>query len=457
MRLVQISVPDDERDAVLSVIRDRELGHTVTPESDDHEGRTFVQFIVPADAVEHVLEDLHAAGLDQEAYTVSLDAEFSVFPNFDEVQERWAKTPNKIAPRALRSKAKDMRLNTRSYLWMMFLSTVIATAGLLQGSPAVVVGSMVLAPIVSPMLTTSVGAVRNDRDMLVTSIHQQAIGLAVGIGGAIVLAYLMRQLGVVPQGLAATNIDLVASRVSPSILAVVVGLASGTAAAFGLATKGQVSLVGVMIAAALIPTAGAVGIGVAWGSPLVAVGATLLLVVTIFAINIGGVSMLWYLGYRPDQVDDSLFTFDDARRAAVVLATVALVVLAALVVSVGFYQQSAFERSINEATSDVLDREAYSDVSVTSVNIEYGSLGSLLEAPTVTVTVSRPTGEQYPGLAAVLDQVITERTGRPVNVRVAFEEYDRSDEGSAASSRPSAPARLSDATTSVAPHHRGVA
>ncbi len=439
MRLVQISVPDDQRDAVLGVIRDRDLGHTVTHEVDGHDDRALVQFIVPADAVEHVLEDVHAAGLDEEAYTVSLDAEFSVFPDFDDVQERWAKTPNRIAPQALRSKAKDMRLNTRSYLWMMFLSTVVATAGLLQGSPAVVVGSMVLAPIVSPMLTTSVGAVRNDRDMLVESIHQQALGLAVGIGGAIVLAFLMRELGVVPRGLAATNIDLVASRVSPSILAVVVGLASGAAAAFGLATKGQVSLVGVMIAAALIPTAGAVGIGVAWGNLLVAVGATLLLVVTIFAINLGGVSMLWYLEYRPDDVDESLFTFDDARRAAVVLATVGLVVLAALVVSVGFYQQSAFERSVNDATSDVLDREAYGNVSVTSVNIEYASLGSLLQTPTVTVTVSRPDGEQYPGLAAAFDRAITERTGRDVNVRVTFETYDRSDGGSLRSVRSTRP------------------
>jgi uncharacterized hydrophobic protein (TIGR00341 family) len=426
MRLVEISVPDDRRDAVLEVVRERELGHTITPETGDHEGRTVVEFVVPADAVEYVLEDIHETGLDEEEYTVSIDVEFATFRNFDAVQTRWAKTPNRIAPQALRSKAKDMRLNTRSYLWMMFLSTLIATAGLLQGSPAVVVGSMVLAPIVSPMLTTSVGAVRNDRDMLLDSIHQQLTGLAVAIVGAIVLAFAMRQLQVIPPGLAVTNVDLVALRVSPSILAIVVGLAAGAAAAFGLATKGQVSLVGVMIAGALIPTAGAIGIGVAWGDLLVATGALLLLALTIIAINLGGLAMLWYLGYRPDRVDESLFEFDTARKAAVVGATLLVVAGVAVGSGVGFVQQSSFERSVNDATSDVLEGGEYSNLNITELNIELLGPGWLFGPPTVTVTVSRPAGTSSPGLSDAIDREISERTGRDVEVQVVYDEYDRS-------------------------------
>ena len=70
----------------------------------------------------------------------------------------------------------------------------------------------------------------------------------------------------------------------------------GAAGAFGISTDLPVSLIGVAVAAALIPAAAAVGIGLAWGYPAVAGGAFVLLV----AINLAGSLTLWYLGDRPD-------------------------------------------------------------------------------------------------------------------------------------------------------------
>ncbi|MFB6179665.1 MAG: hypothetical protein ABEI77_08080 [Halorientalis sp.] len=58
MRLVQISVSSDERDAVLNVIKDRDLGYAVTAGDGDQSDRSVIEFLVPADAVEYVLADL---------------------------------------------------------------------------------------------------------------------------------------------------------------------------------------------------------------------------------------------------------------------------------------------------------------------------------------------------------------------------------------------------------------
>ena len=431
MRLLQLSVPEEQRDAVLDTIRDRELGHVVTAGAGEGEGNVIINVVVPADAVEYVLGDLTEAGYDRSGYTVSLDAEFASFTGIDEVQNRWANTPNKIAPATLRSKAKDMRLNTRSYLWMMVLSAIVAVAGLLLSSPAVVVGSMVIAPIVSPSLTAIVGGVRNDRDMLLDSIHQQALGLGVSIVVAILFAVLVRESSVVPIALDVKQMALVAPRMSPTILSAAVGVAAGSAGAWGLATKGQVSIVGVMIAAALIPTAAAVGIGVAWGNPVVAVGALLLLVLNVLAINVGGAATLFYLGYRPDEIDESLFSIDRAREAVVVGGTVLLVVVTAALVGAGFYQQSTFERTVNDATSDVLDREEYRELGVLDVIIEYRTPGPFSEPTSMTVALSRTADREFPDLPNVLDRTISERTGEDVVVQVRYVDYDRSDDAEA--------------------------
>jgi len=425
VRLVKIAVPEDDRDPIVSVLRDYEFGYTETTGSGDTADLVIVSFVVPADAVEHVLADLAEAGFDRTAYTVSIDAEFATYEGVDEVQDYWANTPNRLAPAALRSKAKDLRRNTRSYLWLMVLSAIVATAGLLLSSPAVVVGSMVIAPIVSPALTASVGAVRNDRDMFFQSVYQQAIGLGVAILTAAVTAWVALHLRFVPVTLGIEHLELVSPRVSPTILSLIVGLAAGAAGAFGLATEGQVSIVGVMIAAALIPTAATVGIGIAWGNSLVAVGALLLLVVSIIGINAGGDAMLFYLDYRPDAVDQGLFSISDTRDALLVGGTTLFVLVAVGTAGVGFYQQSTFERSVNDVVTEVIDQAAYDGLEVRSVQSTFVSPSGDAE-PSVTVTVTRTVDRPFPDLPTVLDARLSARTGRSLGVQVRYVDYHRS-------------------------------
>lgn len=364
MRLVQISVFDDEREAALDVLDDHELGYTIAAGDGEQSDRSVVSFVVPADAVEYVLEDLRDAGFEDQQFTVSLSAEFASFEGLDALQNKWANTPNKIAPRTLRSKAKDIRLNTFSYLWLMFLSTVVATAGLMLGSPAVIVGSMVIAPLVGPMLTASVGAVRNDRTMVVQSLQMQAFGLAVAILGSVAISLLIRWFYIVPPTLAIETLELVALRVSPGVLATVVGLAAGAAGAFSIATKGRVSLVGVMIAAALIPSAATTGIALAWWNLLVAIGSLLLLASTVVAVNIGAFSALLYLGYRPDQETDRNLVPDSTKRRLIVGVTLLLAVVLTIVIVAGFAQQAVFEQNVNQAVSNTLDDDAYQSLQI---------------------------------------------------------------------------------------------
>lgn len=426
MRLLRIAVPEQKREAIDGALRDRGLGYTVTAGAGEQADRVVFSIVVPADAVEHVLDDLAGVGFDRTAHTVSIEAEFATFEGIDEVQERWERTPNRLAPAALRSKAKDMRRNTRSYLWLMVLSAVVATAGLLLGSPAVVVGSMVIAPIVSPALTASVGLVRNDRDMSVGSVHEQALGLGVAVATATAFGLVVRQFGLAPASLDVEQLELVSLRISPTMLSAVVGVAAGAAGAYGLATKGQVAIVGVMIAAALIPTAAAAGIGLAWGNPVVAIGSVVLLVLSLLGINVGGTSMLLYLDYRPDSVDESLFAVDDLRRVLVVAVTLVAAATAITAVGVATYQQTAYERAVNDAVTEVVTRDTYEGVAVRSVSMEYVA-PTLSERTELTVTLTRTTAGDVPELPDAIANQIAERTGREVVVNVRYVDLVRSD------------------------------
>jgi uncharacterized hydrophobic protein (TIGR00341 family) len=426
MRLVQIAVPEDQRESFVEVLEDRDLGYTVTDGQVDDGVRSIITFVVPADAVEYVLDDLEQEGFDTKTFTVSVETEYATFDGVDELQDEWAKTPNRIAPETLRSKAKDMRLNTRSYLWMMILSSIIAAAGLLLSSPAVVVGSMVLAPIVSPMLTASVGAVRDDRDMVLDSLQMQGLGLGVAVAVTFLFSLLVKHFFAVPMTLDIRTMEMISIRFSPGMLGAVVGLASGAAGAFGLATKGQVSIIGVMIAAALIPTAAASGIGFAWGVPVVGFGSLALLLVTIIAVNVGGVLMLTYLDYRPDEVDEGFFELSTAREFANLALTALAVLVVVTAVSFGAYQQFTFERSVNTATTEVLDRGNYEDLEVLAITAEYVGAGPFSDPAIVTVTLSRATDRSYGDLPDEFAQAIRERTDERVRVHVQYQDFDQS-------------------------------
>ena len=409
-------VSDDERDAVLSTLDDADVDYVVVGASSER-GGSLVEFPLPTDAVGDVFDELHDAGLPDDAYTVVGSAETASTETLDLLQDRYANNFSPITAASLRSKARDMANDWRSYVWLVLLSALIATGGLVADSPAIVVGSMVIAPLVGPVLTAGVGAVTGDGEMLFDSVRFQVAGLVVAVGGATAFGFLLGAFGFVPSGLGVTALELVSLRVAPSIVAVTVALAAGSAAAFSLTTEGPTSLVGVMVAAALVPAAATTGIAFVWGTPALAVGSFLLLSVTVVGINVGVWVTLRYLGYQSEgSVVGRLRKCTKLVVAGVVLLAVVGAVFA------GTYGQLSYERDATAAVEEVVDDRQYAELDVVSVRPSYSS--PFLSSPrTVTVVVQRPSGRTSPDLPRRLRRQLASSTGRQVTVRVQYVEY----------------------------------
>lgn len=414
MRLVKILVNDADREPVTSVLESKDVDYVIGGESVDGDS-TLIEFPLPTDAIGDILGSLDEAGYE-ETYTVISQVESAQTPHAETLMDRYAEDFDPLTPRELRSKARDMSPDWTSFLALMVLSAFIATAGLLADSPAIVVGSMVIAPIVSPALAASVGAAIGDREMLAASVRLQAVGLVASIVGATVLAVIIRVTLFAQPALALGSIELIGVRMAPTLLALIVGTAAGGAAALGLTTKGPTSLIGVMIAAALIPTAATTGIAIAWGDPVIAIGALVLLVITIIVINVAATVVLFGLGYRPE---GSLVGGLDSVKA--VLAVVLLVSVVALA-GVGTASQVSHERTVNQAVDAELAE--HSALEAITVRIEYGALSAFTGPETVTVVASY-TGEGDPpgGVAADIEERLDGRTDRQVDVQVRFQDY----------------------------------
>ena len=414
MNTIRLRVAEENREAVFDALNERSIDFLVVrTEGDD----SIVEAPVPTDALGEVLDATREAGLDDD-YIVVLNAINATTPHMEELRDRYANDYDPLRLPELRSKARYFSSDPRSFGVMVFLSAAIAAIGLLVDSPAIVVGSMVIAPLVGPVLTATVGAIAGDRVMLVDSIRMQALGIVAAIVGAFVTALSIQTFGLVPAPVEISSIELVGVRMAPTPLSILVGFAAGIAAAVGLTTKGTKSLIGVLIAAALVPAAAAAGIGAAYGAPRVAIGSAGLLIGTMAAVDIGIYAALRVL-YRSQELDTALLADRDLSRAAAV--TVAILVLGAAVAGYMVIEQTTFQRTIAQETAETLNEPAYTDLSLVSLRYQYGGPLWLTGSPNVTVAVTQPPNSSYPELPDRLTDQVVDATGRNVTVHVRFQ------------------------------------
>jgi uncharacterized hydrophobic protein (TIGR00271 family) len=183
-----------------------------------------------------------------------------------------------------------MSTPVRSYFVLTILSAAIAGYGLLQGSTAVVIGAMLVAPLMGPIFGIALALIRDDQRLLVKSLLAEVLGIALVIG----LGWVV--------GSMAPLIDLsseILSRTNPSIYDILIALASGLAGAYALVNpKLSTSLPGVAIATALVPTLASCGICLAAEEWRLAFGAFLLFAVNILAIELAaaGIFAAYKLG-----------------------------------------------------------------------------------------------------------------------------------------------------------------
>ncbi len=175
---------------------------------------------------------------------------------------------------------------------MIALAAAIAALGELLNSPAVVIGGMLVAPLMSPVIALGLGIVHGDVRLLRLSAVSVLRGslIAVAVGALI--------------GLVIPGADVtaeIASRTSPSLLDLGVAFAAGAAGAFALSREHlSASLPGVAIAAALVPPLAAIGLGVALRDPSVGGGAGLLFMANLVSIAAAAGLVFLLVGYRPE-------------------------------------------------------------------------------------------------------------------------------------------------------------
>lgn len=418
MQLVRVRVPNERRGDIYATLDEMGFDYFMTPGTDRFEETSIVEIPVSDEAVGDVTDALCGAGTDLDQYSVVHSLQWATTPNAGAIRKRYTDQYDRPSERELHSLVDELNWDRRSFLVLMALSGLIAAIGIVLDIPVIVIGSAVIAPFVNPMVITGIGAILGQRWMIQNSLRLQALGLVVATGSAFAVGVGTKTLALAPATLNPLTLGLFQTLLAPSPLIVLVGVAAGVAAVVSLTAESSlVNIVGVMIAAALMPAIAVTGVALAWGEHQIALGAALLLMATVIVVNLAILATFVLLGYRPS---NELFAVP-SRWAAVRVAAFVLVLGLVLVgTGAAFADQIAFERNANEALDEVMSDSEYEDLSTVGVRSAYAE-NSLFTGPTtIIVEVSRPDGNTYPELSDRIAAQVAAETGHVITVRVEF-------------------------------------
>ena len=192
---------------------------------------------------------------------------------------------------------------SKVYVAMVLLSAIVASIGVLRNNLAVVIGAMVIAPLLGPNVALSLATTLGDGSLARTALKASAVGISLTLALSFAIGSF---LDVDP------SIHEIASRTSVGLSDIALALAAGAAGALAFTSGVPSTLVGVMVAVALLPPL--VTHGLLLGSKFLQLAwqALLLFLTNFIAINLSGVFCFLFQGVSPRDWWEA----DKAKKAA---------------------------------------------------------------------------------------------------------------------------------------------
>lgn len=219
----------------------------------------------------------------------------------------------------------DRNQRLSRFFLLIGLASVIATSGVAGDSAATVIGAMIVAPLMTPILGTMLSIVLADGRNFLFSIFL----VLSGAGMAILIGFLYG-LCVNEDTILAENNSQIAGRVSPRITDLIGALATGAVGSIALVRKDIApALPGVAIAISLVPPLSVVGLTLATGEGHDAAGAILLFATNFTSILVMGVIIMYF--YKVHKMSSARSYARHMGRMQLKISFVLLVILLAMV------------------------------------------------------------------------------------------------------------------------------
>ena len=237
-----------------------------------------------------------------------------------------------------------------SYAFLVATSCGIATLGLMLNSAAVIIGAMLVAPLMGPIVLLGFAIARTDVELVVRSAKAMVVGVLAALAISVVIVKLSPYIPPTPEILARTN---------PNLFDLLVAVLSGMVAGYAVTHRKIGTVAGVAIATALMPPLAASGYGLATGDMRIFQGAFFLFLTNMLAIAFSVAAMAMWYGFGNLRTPRNLLWQTTLAGAILVVLSIPLV------------------RTLNESVAKTLTVNEVESVLRQGLHLEGASLDKL--------------------------------------------------------------------------------
>jgi len=415
VRVIQVIVPEDKETIVERVFKNIEIQHIKLKA----EKNVFYVLQVTEEEAELVIDALRKIGVGTVYGSIQVPSTELLITSQIRRGDQRQRFVSKATREELLMDISDRAKLSFSYILFTISSSIIAALGLLNDNVIMVIASMIIAPLIGPIVGLALGTTLGLSDLQKESFKSEIVGVLLSIIIGFITAYLDPTMEVTEQ---------IALRANPMYTDIIFAVAAGLAAALSIISLEALALVGVAIAASLLPPAVNVGVGIAFYfrgheyGEVIVVGSTTLLLINILAINFTTLVFFWATGITT-QVSArkrALVVRNVKRRLGVIFLLILIVAYPIVMATLTHFKKLEIESNIKNDISSYITKNY--NVEIIDIDVNYLEI---INKCSIYITLAVNTNVNLTQLANNIKKLIEEKYS--INTEVYIIQYVRSE------------------------------
>ena len=326
MRIIEVITDQGHVDTLRGIAAQQEVvdvwvGHK------DYDGRCSTRLLVNPEkqqAVMDALQSLLVAAEDARILVLPVEATLPRLEEDESIDEK-ASSITRSREELYQKIVSGTKLDS-NFMYMVIMSTIVAAIGLLEDNVAVVIGAMVIAPLLGPNMALAFATTLGEGKLLWLALKSNLAGLLTALLLSAAIGFIL------PLNLDSNELMI---RTDVGLGGVILALVSGAAAVLSLTAGWANSLVGVMVAVAILPPTATLGLMLGAGNYQHALGAALLLAVNIVCVNLSSNLAFLFKGIKPR----TWYEKKKAKQSLIIVVLFWLLVFGVLLLTVTIRQK----------------------------------------------------------------------------------------------------------------------
>ncbi|MHA1126012.1 MAG: TIGR00341 family protein [Candidatus Heimdallarchaeota archaeon] len=294
------------------------------------------------------------------------------------------------------------------FVWI-FLSSILSAIGLINDDNVTLIASMIISPMMGPIIGIAFGAVTNNEKILKQGLFAEGLGILMTIFIGFIVGLLYRLSQDEPS-------SFIIERGEPNIVNLLIAIVSGLAAGMCFVSGTSLALVGVAAAAALLPVSVNLGIAIGLFEWQIVLGSLVLFVTNVASVHLGCMLVFRIMRVEPPQEVKKIKAKRSLRNQIIAWTIILLVVTFPIAQTTG---QLIRKWQYQKITTEVAD-DFFKDVDGYISTEEYEVvIGGSVFVFTVNISITVFASKLLPNTTqSDLQNAITTRANHAVSLKL---------------------------------------